>query len=75
MRLVKCSVAGWENSKMEKRKTVLNKHGKKILSTAENELVIMIPLILWIRPFVVQPDAIVVVIEFEDVLVTSGSFM
>lgn len=45
---------------------------KKALSEAEDHLVVEIPLIVGIRPVVVQPQAIRIVFNLEDIEVAIG---
>lgn len=53
-------------------KTATGSRGKKTVSETEHERVVRIPLIIRFRPIVVQPQAIVVVFQLEDVRVALG---
>ena len=52
-----------------KRKTALCECGKKVLSKAEDKLILGIPPVVGIRPIVVQPQTIGIAFQVEDVRV------
>lgn len=61
-------MAGEKASTLPRRKTALNnKHGKEVLSDTKDKLIVEIPLVRRIRDVVVQPQAIVVPFQAEDV--------
>jgi hypothetical protein len=47
-------------------------HGKETLATTENDLIVKIPLVVRVRPVVVQPRAVLVALAAEDVRVAVG---
>ncbi|MEK7136797.1 MAG: hypothetical protein AAB853_00785 [Patescibacteria group bacterium] len=47
-------------------------HGKEALAATEDDLIVEIPLVVWIRPVVVQPRAVLVALAVEDVRVAVG---
>ena len=46
--------------------------GKETVAETEHELVVKIPLVVRIRPIVVEPQAILVTFHIKDVRVTVG---
>lgn len=46
--------------------------GKEALATTENDLIVEIPLVVRIRPVVVQPRAVLIALAVEDVRVAVG---
>jgi hypothetical protein len=47
-------------------------HGKEALAATENDLIVEIPLVVRVRPVVVQPRAVLVALAIEDVRVAVG---
>ena len=63
-------MAGRRAGKILKRKTTISKlWKKKTVSETERKLVGRIPLIVGLRPIVVEPQTVVVAFEVEDVRV------
>ena len=67
MKQVECLGAGKTVLLILKRKTAPYSAEKKILSKNEDKLIIEIPLVLGIRPIVVQPQVIVIAFKLEHV--------
>jgi hypothetical protein len=64
-------VDGKRASTIPRRKTVTcDSHGKEALATTENDLIVEIPMVVGIRPVVVQPRTVLVALAVEDVRVT-----
>lgn len=64
---------GKKVSTIQQRKTVTFRgHGKEALATTENDLIVEIPMVVGIRPVVVQPRTVLVALTVEDVRVTVG---
>jgi len=47
-------------------------HGKEALAATENDLIVEIPLVVEIRPVVVQPRTVLIALAVEDVRVAVG---
>lgn len=63
---------GEKTWKIRKRKTARYSAEKRLLSESEHKRVVRIPLIVWLRPIVVEPHVVFVVVEVEHVRIAVG---
>ena len=57
---------------LRNRAKVGNDHGKEALATTEHDLIAEIPMIVRVRPIVVELWTVLVALAVEDVRVTAG---